>query len=151
MGKLWVLFIQFLGQLWIGLSFQNDISDQYPGYDPAGLEVYRFARQVMKDYGHRPTAISEFQVCWYHIDSHWQIGLVLQVGCLGHCHSSGVVSITDSFSTWTTQSMIGVPTIKGTHRLNWLPSRMTKVTCSSLYKGLLGKCTWMRTYPRGSI
>ena len=51
-----------------------------------------------------------------------------------HCHSSGAVSISVSFSTWMTQSMIGVPTMKGPRQLNSLPSQMTKATCSSSYE-----------------
>ena len=124
----WILLIQFLYQLWCRLSFRYHFGSKYLGDHSTSLEVYRFAREITKHYSHTPATIPNFRVHWYHIDTYWDSPGPQHSAHRALCHSSGTVSISDSFSAWTTQSIVGIPIITGTLRLNSLPSLITRAT-----------------------
>ena len=77
--------------------------------------------------------------------------LMYLCACLALCHSSRTESNSDSFSARTTWSIVRVPIMMGTLWLNSLPPLMTRATLFSSYEGILGNCTWIRTYPIGSV
>ena len=87
-GEFWwcrfqILLIQFLYQLWCRLSFRYHFGSKYLGDHSTSLEVYRFAREITKHYGHTPATVPNFRVHWYHINTYQEIHLVLNIVCAG--------------------------------------------------------------------